>query len=192
MTDYWQLPGRFESYSDITRNSLGHSLAENDSHLKQEDIDKLLQAYDDLEAFPDAKPALSRLATISHIDAVVFSNGTQSTVSNSVLHSQALSPNADVFRDIITVDNVKQYKPALAVYAYLATKLGKTLSQMDNVWLASGNPFDVVGARNADMNAIWVDRDDRGWVDAALPSIQPTAIVNSLEKIVEVIEGCKW
>lgn len=107
-------------------------------------------------------------------------------VANSVLHSQDLSPHVTVFKDIITVDNVKQYKPAPAVYAHLAERMGK---QMDEMWLVSGNPFDVMGARSCGMNAIWVDRSKNGWHDAAVPSLQPTAIVNSLEQVVEKIRA---
>lgn len=183
--------GRYESFSDITRNSLHHSLMENGSHLHEEYVDRLLQAYDNLSAFPDVNPTLSRLATTPGIAAVVFSNGTQSMVSNSVLHSQDLSSHASIFRDIITVDHVKQYKPAPAVYKYLAEKMGKTPSQMKDIWLVSSNPFDVVGARSVEMNAIWVDRAARGWMDATLPSLRPTVIVHQLEDTVGVIESLK-
>ena len=151
----------------------------------------LLKAYDNLSMFPDAQNALSRLAATGGIDAVVFSNGTQTMVSNSVLHSQELSAHAAIFREIITVDQVRQYKPAPAVYNYLADRLGKMPSQMKEIWLVSGNPFDVVGARNAGMNAIWVDRAGRGWIDAALPSLRPTAIVHNLEGIIDVMVGKK-
>ncbi|BDD60639.1 hypothetical protein MPDQ_006639 [Monascus purpureus] len=189
----WRLNsmGRYESFSDITRNSLHHSLMENGSHLHEEYVDRLLQAYDNLSAFPDVNPTLSRLATTPGIAAVVFSNGTQSMVSNSVLHSQDLSSHASIFRDIITVDHVKQYKPAPAVYKYLAEKMGKTPSQMKDIWLVSSNPFDVVGARSVEMNAIWVDRAARGWMDATLPSLRPTVIVHQLEDTVGVIESLK-
>jgi len=36
---------------------------------------------------------------------------------------------------------------------------------MKDLWLVSGNPFDVTGARHSGMNAIWVDRAGNGWVD---------------------------
>lgn len=110
-------------------------------------------------------------------------------VKNSVTHSQELSPHSSVFKEIITVDDVKQYKPAPAVYAHLAEKMGKTHSQMGEMWLVSGNPFDVIGARSCGMNAIWVDRSKAGWHDAAVPGLQPTAIVHSLEQVVEKIRS---
>ena len=59
---------------------------------------------------------------------------------------------------------------------------------MEDLWLVSGNPFDIVGARGMGMNAIWVDRAGEGWKDAALPDLLPTATVRNLEHIVEVVK----
>lgn len=186
----WRLTsmGRYETFSHITRNSLHHALADNGKTLSQTDIERLMEAYDSLATFPDVERTLTRLAKVPNVEPVVFSNGTHAMVSNSVYHSPDLSPYATIFRDIVTVDDVKQFKPAPAVYKHLARKTGKSESQMSQVWLISGNPFDVVGARSVGMNAIWVDRNGQGWKDAAVPELQPTAIVNDLEKIVDEFE----
>lgn len=50
---------------------------------------------------------------------------------------------------------------------------------MSKLWLISGNPFDIVGARATGMQAIWVDRVGAGWKNAAAPDLQPTGIVQS-------------
>lgn len=147
-----------------------------------------MTAYDSLSTFPDVIPALTKLASKSNITPVVFSNGTNSMVSNSVFRSKDLSPKADFFRDIITVDDVKKYKPAPETYSHLAEKMGKDKSQMGDMWLISGNPFDIVGSRSSGMKAIWVDRAGRGWIDGAVPDLPPTAIVRSLEEIAGVID----
>jgi 2-haloacid dehalogenase len=164
-----------------------HALAESDVDLRKEDIDGLMKAYDSLSTFPDVIPALKSVASNPNITAVVFSNGTQSMVSNSVFHSQDLSPHAGVFHDLVTVDEVKKYKPAPEVYLHLAEKVGKQKSQMGDMWLVTGNPFDVVGARNMGMKAAWVDRAGRGWQDAAIPGLPPTVIGGGLEEIVRKI-----
>jgi 2-haloacid dehalogenase len=166
-----------------------HALAENNEQLGDSEIANLMKAYDSLSTFPDVKLALDRIAADPTIRAVVFSNGSKSMVSNSVLHSQDLAPHAKVFQDSITVDEVQRYKPSRASYQHLAQKVGKQPSEMNQLWLISGNPFDVVGARGMGMNAIWVDRAGRGWQDAAMPGLQPSAIVRSLEHIMDRIKG---
>ncbi|KAF7122226.1 hypothetical protein CNMCM5793_000183 [Aspergillus hiratsukae] len=186
----WRLNsmGHYKSFSNITRNSLRHALAEHGEKLEEHAIDELLKAYDSLRTFSDVQSMLGQLSNRPDISAVVFSNGTQDMVTNSVRDSPDLSPHSAVFKDIITVDEVRQFKPAPAVYAHLAQKMGKSPSQMADLWLVSGNPFDVIGARSCGMHAIWVDRNRRGWMDAAVPELQPTAVVHDLTDILTVIE----
>ncbi|KAH8698719.1 HAD-like domain-containing protein [Talaromyces proteolyticus] len=185
----WRLNsmGCYEDFSSITRNSLLHALAEQGEELSDSEIAILMEAYDNLSIFPDVNLALSRIATDPTIQAVVFSNGSRTMVSNSVLCSRDLAPQANAFQDFITVDEVRQYKPSRTSYQHLAQKVGKQPSQMGEVWLISGNPFDIVGARSVGMHAIWIDRANRGWQDAAMPNLRPTAIVCSLGHIVEEI-----
>ncbi len=53
------------------------------------------------------------------------------------------------------VDEVKVYKPSPKVYRHVAERLGRATG---DVRLISSNPFDVIGARNAGMQATWIDR----------------------------------
>jgi 2-haloacid dehalogenase len=186
----WRLNsmGQYDSFSNITRNSLRHAVAEHGEKLEEDAIEELLRAYDSLSTFPDVQSTLRQLADRPGITAVVFSNGTQAMVTNSVRHSPDLSPHSAVFKQIITVDEVRQFKPAPAVYGHLAEKMGKLPSQMADLWLVSGNPFDVIGGRSCGMHAIWVDRGRRGWMDAAVPDLQPTAVVHDLNDILTVIQ----
>lgn len=145
-----------------------------------------MKAYDSLSTFADVTPTLTALSAIPTVRTVVFSNGTHAMVSNSVHRSLDLSPHAAVFTDIISVDSVRQFKPAPSVYLELAQKVGKS-ERLADIWLVSGNPFDVVGARSVGLNAIWVDRAGRGWIDAAVPRLRPTVVVRSLVEILDVV-----
>ncbi|RDW78898.1 uncharacterized protein DSM5745_05750 [Aspergillus mulundensis] len=180
--------GTYEPFSDITRNALKHALAEHDESLSDNAIASLMKAYDNLSTFPDVKPTLTKLSDLPTVAAFVFSNGTQSMVSNSVHNSPDLSPHASVFSDIVSVESIKAYKPAPAVYHHLVAKTGKSSAHTGDIYLVSGNPFDIVGARSVGLNAIWVDRGGRGWTDAAAPKLRPTAVVKSLEEIVGIIQ----
>ncbi|KAJ5037666.1 hypothetical protein NUH16_003339 [Penicillium rubens] len=179
---------RYEDFSNITRNSLLHALAENGEQLGNKSITQLMQAYDGLSTFADVNPTIDRIVANSNLEAVIFSNGTNAMVSNSLLCSKDLSPHASVFQDIVTVEEIQRYKPSRTSYQHLAKQVGKLPSQMEDLWLVSGNPFDIVGARGMGMNAIWVDRAGEGWKDAALPDLLPTATVRNLEHIVEVVK----
>ncbi|KAK0516890.1 hypothetical protein JMJ35_000045 [Cladonia borealis] len=190
----WRLNSmdQYEPFSSITRNSLTHALAESGLSLDDDSIASLMKAYDSLSTFPDVTPALQALAKESSVTAVVFSNGTQTMVTNSVKSSPDLGPHASVFKDIVTVEEVKRLKPAPAVYYHLAEKVGKskTKDAMGEMWLVSGNPFDVVGARSVGMQAAWVDRAGNGWVDQLVqePSGKPTVVVRDLEQVVDAVK----
>ncbi|KAL2430418.1 hypothetical protein ABEF95_006993 [Exophiala dermatitidis] len=181
----WRLNSmkRYEHFSEVTQKSLHHALAEHGVSLSESDTDKLMEAYDSLSTFPDVNPCLKRLAENPAIQCVVFSNGTKTMVSNSVNGSEDL--NSSVFKDIITVDAVRTFKPAPEVYKFLAQKVGK-VGQENSMWLVSGNPFDVTGARAMGMQAAWVDRAGNGWQDQL--GEKPTAVVRSLEEAADVVE----
>lgn len=183
---------QYEPLSSITRNSLSHALADSGVSLDDDSIASLMKAYDSLSTFPDVSPALKALAEESVITAVLFSNGTQSMVTNSVKSSQDLGPHASVFKGIVTVEEVKRFKPDPAVYYHLAEKMGKskTKEAMGEMWLVSGNPFDVVGARAVGMQAAWVDRAGNGWTDQLIQSDagRPTIIVKGLGEVAESIK----
>ena len=148
-----------------------------------------MEGYDSLSTFPDVLPALAKLSSLPDITPVVFSNGTKSMVSNSVYKSRDLSSQASVFRDIVTVDDVQKFKPAPETYTHLAEKVGKSRSEMGDMWLVSGNPFDVIGARTAGMQAAWIDRVGRGWIDSAVPEKGPTVVIRDLRDLIPAIKG---
>jgi 2-haloacid dehalogenase len=143
-----------------------------------------MKAYDSLSIFQDVGPTLDKLSSHPDIECVVFSNGTKTMVSNSVNKSGELSPYASVFRNLITVDFVRSFKPAPEVYKYLAQRVDK-VGKEDEMWLVSGNPFDVVGARAMGMQAAWVDRAGNGWQD--MLGGEPTVVVRNLEEVPDAV-----
>lgn len=189
----WRLNSmdQYKDFEYVTRQSLRHALAESDCKLSDQDISSLMEAYNSLSIFPDVAKTLEQIRSVPNIYAVVFSNGTQRMVSASVSQSPDLKSYKDVFQEIVTVEEVKKYKPAPEVYHHLARAVGME-QRTDRIWLVSGNPFDVVGARQAGFNAIWVNRSsDRGWEDALVDSEtgRPTVVVRSLDQVVDTVLG---
>ncbi|KAI0918234.1 hypothetical protein AcV7_007034 [Taiwanofungus camphoratus] len=93
-------------------------------------------------------------------------------------------------------ESVRRYKPAPEIYHGLRHHVNKLASEsrassgMPDVWLVSGNPFDVTGARAAGLGAIWVDRARTGWKDQIpLPheGLGPMKIVHNLEEIATLV-----
>lgn len=186
--------GQYKDFSYITIQSLKNALAENALSLSEEDLQSMLKAYDSLSIFPDVAKTCEKLKTMPDIHPVVFSNGTSTMVTNSVTKSPDLKDHADVFEDIVTVEEVQKFKPAPEVYRHLAERVGvdfKDAKALEKVWVISGNPFDIVGSRAFGMNAIWVNRkgDNLGWQDGLVEGEKgrPTEVVCQLHEAVTTV-----
>jgi 2-haloacid dehalogenase len=111
---------------------------------------ELMEAFEWLPAFADAEAGLTKLrATGQRLFA--FSNGTVGHVE-SVLNYAGLRRFLD---GVISVDDLKTFKPAPAVYAHVRRASG---AWSQPCWLVSGNAWDVIGARAAGLDAAWVQR----------------------------------
>ena len=123
---------------------------------------------------------------------MIFSNGTKQQLESSIEQSPDLSPQKDIFKTVVTVDEVKKFKPAKEVYHHLAATMGYSTSgkDMQQIILVSGNPFDVVGAKLAGMMAVWVDREGAGWVDELVEDEgRPDWTVGDLGDVVQIVTG---
>jgi len=65
------------------------------------------------------------------------------------------------------------------VYQHFLKEAG---SEVDNTWLISGNPFDVVGAMSAGLKGAWVQRTPQAVFDPC--DMEPDLIVGSLGDLV--------
>jgi len=147
-----------------------------------------MQSYDSLSTFADVASCLSAISKTPDVTAYVFSNGTYDMVASSIRNSPDLMPYASVFKEVVVVEEVRRFKPDPAVYRYLCKKAGKEGREGD-VWLISGNPFDVVGARMMGWKAVWVDRAGNGWVDNCIEGEEgrPSVIVRSLNEVLTAV-----
>jgi 2-haloacid dehalogenase len=137
----------------------------------------LLAAHDELDAFPDVGPGLERLRAAGH-ELVVFSNGTADMIERVV----AAAGIGEYFQGLVSVDEVRSYKPSPRVYRHAAERLGRSIGA---VWLVSSNPFDAIGAATAGMRTAWVDRA-AGPFDPLGP--EPEIAVRDLSGLAEALE----
>lgn len=197
----------FIPFDKITRAALIHACEEARLKIADSKADKLMTSYDSLQTFPEVLPALKALQArteAGQVEAVVFSNGTETMLSRSVATSPTLKllhPEAEtpLFSKLISVDGVKTYKPQREVYEHLQREAtgSSDYKAQAAVWLVSANEFDVVGARAAGLRAVWVDRKGTGWVDRlgqvisesgnGKPELTPTIVVKGVDEAIEKI-----
>ena len=165
--------GLMQNYVDFgtcTRQSLEYTCSHFNIIFSKEEKDKLMLEYDVLPAFPDVKEGLNIIKELK-CRMFAFSNGKAENV-------QRLLQNAGLqhyFDGIVSVDDIKSYKPNPAVYAYF---MRKTESIASKSWLISSNPFDVIGAISNGMRSVWIKRTPNAIFDPW--EIEPTAIAESI------------
>lgn len=168
---------RYEDFEAVTRNALDYALAAAGRNLDATQKDALMAQYNDLERFADVELGLQRLKDAGHT-MVVFSNGSPSMLT-AIMNAANLHP---YFQGFVSVDEVKVYKPSPKVYQHVAARLSRPIAE---VRLISSNPFDVIGAESAGMQAAWVNRSG-GLFDTLAPP--PTMVVGTLIELADALK----
>ena len=110
----------------------------------------LLEAYERLDAYPDALPALQALKAQGKTVAIL-SNGTPAMLQAAV-QSAGLADSIDA---ILSVDSLQKFKTAPEVYALVQTRFGASPNEVS---FQSSNRWDVAGAAKFGFRAVWVNR----------------------------------
>ena len=167
---------RYEDFEQVTRKALDYALAVSGNTLEAQQKNSLMAQYNDLERFADVERGLQSLKDAGYT-MVVFSNGSPAMLTG-IMNAANLHP---YFKGFVSVDEVKVYKPSPIVYRHVANSLGRLI---DEVRLVSSNPFDVIGAEAAGMQAAWVNRSG-GLFDTLAP--MPPIVVKSLVELADVL-----
>jgi 2-haloacid dehalogenase len=167
---------QYEDFEWVTARALEYALAATGTRLDSSQVAALLAQYDDLETFPDVVPGLEALASLG-IRMVIFSNGSPRML-RAVLASAGL---AGSFDGVVSVHEVRAFKPSPRVYRHLLAQLRLEAGQ---ALLVSSNPFDVIGGTAVGMRAAWVNRTGARFDPIASP---PELVVQHLGEIAQTL-----
>ena len=142
------LMGRYEDFWAVTESALVFACRRLGLQMSAAERQGLMDAYLGLEAFPEVRDALARLRDLP---CAILSNGAPPMLDAVVAHND-LRP---LFRAVVSVDEVRTFKPHPAVYALGAARLGLT---RDAIGFVSSNAWDVAGAKAFGFRVVWVNR----------------------------------
>lgn len=169
---------KYETFAVCTSNALDYTCAFYAIDLTQEQKNNLLESYQSLPAFNDVEGGLSKLKE-NNYRLFAFSNGTADAVETLLVSAKI----KDYFHEIVSVDDLKSFKPNPAVYKHFLQVSGVKDS---DAWLVSSNSFDVIGAISAGMRAAWLQRSKNAIFDPW--GIEPTITIDNLDKLYEKID----
>jgi 2-haloacid dehalogenase len=165
----WQrsLMQRYVPFSTVTREALAYSCEALKLELSVAQMEALMSEYTRLTPYPDVDSTLRRLDG----KKAILSNGSPDILLPLVQNS-GLKLDA-----VISVDELKIFKPAPPVYALAVKKL-----RTKSIGFVSSNCWDAIGAKSYGFTVYWVNRSNAP-VDRL--GFQPDRILESLDEILQ-------
>ena len=167
------LAGEFRAFDELAASTLRTTLARTE---KRTDPVSVLGELARLPAYPDARPAFARLDDTGATIAVLTNGGEDAT-----RHLLSASGLEERVVEIVSAGDVELYKPHPAVYRHAEERIGLDAKRTT---LISAHAWDVVGAKRAGWDAVWVDRLEREW---PLPKGKPRKPARNLEQAVQLV-----
>jgi 2-haloacid dehalogenase len=166
--------GKYEDFWQITQDGLVFACRSLGLTPTHNQIECLSQAYLTLNPFPEIPAALEALGGVP---CSILSNGTlamlRSAVQNAGLEGR--------FQHILSVDEVRTYKPHPSVYQLSETCLG---IRREEIGFVSSNGWDVAGGKTFGFQAYWLNRQN---VSTEILGVQPDRIIHSALELTSVV-----
>ncbi|MCH7821115.1 MAG: HAD family hydrolase [Proteobacteria bacterium] len=140
-------------------------------------VDDAMAVFDevrnDVEIFPEVRPALEALRRNYKLIAVTNGMANLETIG---IH--------DLFHDLVSARTAGAAKPARQIFDAAVRAGGAAAHQTLHV--GDHPEFDVIGAQEAGLRTVWVNRDGRDWPDE-LP--RPDGIVSNVGELRALLEA---
>lgn len=163
------LMGEYRDFRALTADALDYA-ASRFGGISVSLREKLIAAYERLDGYPDAAPALRRLKDVG-AQTAILSNGTPDMLKSAV-ESAGL---AGLIDRILSVDAVHRFKTAPEAYALVDEAFR---APRDAISFQSSNRWDIAGAQNFGFRTVWINR--AGNPDE-YADLSPAAELRSLE-----------
>ena len=165
---------KHKNFWQITEDSLDHAMET--FNINKNMRKELLNLYKELSPYPEVKECLDALKS-KKIKIAILSNGTPDLLKGLVESNNIQS----YFDNIISVEDVKIYKPDPKVYEMPIKKYN---CKPENICFLSSNTWDVSGGGVFGYNAVWVNRFNKIFDKLGY---NPQYIINNLNQLLELV-----
>ncbi len=162
--------GEFRPFREVARAALQTTLAQLELEVSR--AEEVLAGLSEVEPHEDVAAALDRLAREDARIVALTNSGAEQT--EQILSQANL---LDRFERVVSVSEVEAYKPDCRPYQHVVKELGIAA---DQATLVAAHAWDLVGARAAGLDAVWVKRLERRW---PLPLLEPRTAASLLEAV---------
>ena len=169
------LMGRHADFWQVTRDALDFAMASlniDDASLR----DRLMGLYLKLSAYPEVRDTLKRLRA-GGLKLAILSNGAPKMLAAAAENSGI----TDLLDAILSVEDVKVFKPHPSVYQLAVDKLAVSLGQ---ICFLSSNAWDAHGAKAFGFHVVWCNRFRQA--PERIPE-RPDGEINTLSALPEIL-----
>lgn len=142
--------GRYLPFAALADAALRYTARTTGIALDEETRGVLVDQFDQLDVWPDVKPALARLRTAG-VRLVFLSNLSEATLRANMKRNRI----ADLFESPLSTDRVRRFKPAPQAYRMAIEALRLPREQ---IGFAAFGGWDAVGATWFGSRTAWVNR----------------------------------
>jgi 2-haloacid dehalogenase len=143
------LAGEFRPFRELAESTLRTTLAQLGLDTERREP---LEALSQLDPYPDAEEALRRLRDAGATIATLTNGARDST--EKLLDRGGLRGYVE---HVLSCDDVRAFKPDRAPYEHALRTTGGPAT------MVAAHAWDVVGARAAGLDVVWIDREEREW-----------------------------
>jgi 2-haloacid dehalogenase len=140
--------------------------------VSDEQVAAVMAGWDELPAFPDAAPAVTRL-TEAGLRVACLTNGS-AQLTSSFINRAGLGSGVE---RVISAQEVYRWKPAGVVYLYAASVLDVPTERLA---LVAAHDWDCHGAKRAGLTTGWVSRKAGGF---GAPFAAPDVVGEDLTEV---------
>lgn len=151
------MTGDYKPFAEVAEAALKGLMAEHGEPPAEDKVERVIAGFGDLSPHGDVRPTLELLRA-ADIRAVALTNGNAKKTEN--LFAKAGLDH--LIEQVISIDEVRQWKPARAVYLQGLLAAGVQAPQMA---LVAAHAWDVRGAAAAGLTTGWVPRQEKRFAD---------------------------
>jgi 2-haloacid dehalogenase len=171
------LAGHHADFWQVTGDALDFALAA--LRLENPELrERLMNLYLILSPYPEVRGSLTRLKA-GGMKLAILSNGTPEMLAAAAANAGI----ADLLDAVLSVEDVKVYKPHPSVYALACKRLGVEASR---ICFVSSNGWDAYSGKAFGFRVVWCNRS--GQIAERIPET-PDAQITTLAELPEIVIG---
>ncbi|HEX8522869.1 MAG TPA: haloacid dehalogenase type II [Tepidisphaeraceae bacterium] len=168
--------GMFRTFPELAAANLNSLMVQEGLEPDEQKAQTVLSAFAGLPPHNDVEEAF-RLCQSRGIPIATLSNGSQSSTEKLIEHSGL----KQYLQHVLTIEQVKQWKPRAEVYLFAAEAMGV---RPNEVALVAAHSWDCQGAKRAGLISGWVKRKEPVFSEAMEPpDVKGETLVEVVEKL---------